>query len=87
MSAWDEVMSTYGEDIENASSEYIKASNILPYSISEIKAVFSEDELSEIASFLKEMKAATADNERKLQLITQYKQVAFGLLKLAKIVV
>ena len=87
MSDWDDVMSAYGGDIQNAASEYVEASKILPYSISEIQAVFSEEELTEIAGFLKEMKEATEDNERKLQLISQYKNVAFGLLKLAKIVV
>ncbi len=86
MSTWDEVMNVYGNEISSASDEYVKASNILPYSITEIKAVFPEDELEEVGKFMKEMKEAAADNNKKADIIGNYREVAVKLLKLAKIV-
>jgi len=87
MSTWDEVISTYGDDISKASEEYIQASKILPFSVNDIQAVFSKEEMEDVAKFVKEMKQATADNNRKYQLITQYQKVVVGLLKLAKIAI
>lgn len=79
-------MNVYGNEISSASDEYVKASNILPYSITEIKAVFPEDELEEVGKFMKEMKEAAADNNKKADIIGNYREVAVKLLKLAKIV-
>lgn len=87
MSTWDDVLKEYEQEIGPASEEYIKAANILPFSVGDIKAVFSEEELEDVAKFIKEMKEAADDNNRKYELIAQYKTVAVGLLKLAKVVV
>lgn len=87
MSEWDKTISEYESDISKATKEYVKASNILPYSVKEIKSIYSEDELQELAIFLREMKDATDDNEKKLALIGKYKKTVLGLVKLAKIVI
>lgn len=87
MSTWDDVMNDYADEISNASDNYIKATNILPYTISEIQKVFTDEELEEVGEFLKEMKAATENNERKRNLINQYAPIVSKLLKLAKIII
>lgn len=85
MSEWDKVMAEF--EVEKISEEYIKASNILPFSASDIQSVFSEEELEEVAKFVGEMKHAADDNNAKYELITHYRKVAVGLIQLAKIVV
>jgi len=87
MSTWDKVMTDYGAEIKNASEEYVKASKILPFSVSEIQSVFPEEELEEVAKFVDEMKQAADDNNAQYDLITHYRKVAVGLIQLAKIVV
>lgn len=87
MSIWDDVINDYADDISGASDDYIKATNILPYTISEIQEVFTDEELEEVGKFLKEMRTATEDNQRKLNLINQYAPIVSKLLKLAKIII
>ena len=44
MSLWDDVEKEFGEDIDKAAAAYIKASNIFPYTVNEIRNVFSPEE-------------------------------------------
>ena len=87
MSLWDEVEKDFGEDIDKAASDYIKASNILPYTVNEIKKVFSPEELEEVAVFIKEMRAAKDDNEKKVEIINKGVRVVEGLMKLGKFLI
>lgn len=87
MSKWDDVIKEYEVDIEKIADDYIKATNVLPYTVSDIKNVFSVDELEEVASFIKEMREATEDNQRKAQIISKSTKIVEGLLKLSKVLI
>jgi hypothetical protein len=82
MSLWDEVTKDFGVEIEEASSDYIKATNILPYTVKEIKNVFEVEELEEVAGFIKEMQSAKNDNEKKATIISKGVRIIEGLLTL-----
>jgi hypothetical protein len=87
MSLWDDVEREFGKDIDKAAKTYIKASNILPYTVNEIKNVFSPKELEEVARFIKDMRIAKSDNKRKAEIISKSINVVEGLLKLGKFLI
>lgn len=87
MSLWDDVIKEYDEEIEKAAEDYVKATNILPYTVKEIKAVFSPEELKEVAVFITEMRSAKTDNEKKAEIIKKHLSVVEGLLKLGKLLI
>lgn len=76
--------------VDELTSEYGKASSILPFTTLELKGVFSEQEMARLGTLLNEMRKATNDNERRalfVRGVTQYADVVFKLLKMAKVVV
>jgi len=75
------------QDIENAATDYIKATNVLPYTVAEIKNVFQPEELEKVAVFVREMRAAKDDNEKKAEIINKSMQIVEGLLRLGKFLV
>jgi len=87
MSLWDDVAKEFDKDIENAATDYIKATNVLPYTVAEIKNVFQPEELEKVAVFVREMRAAKDDNEKKAEIINKSMQIVEGLLRLGKFLV
>lgn len=87
MSLWDDVAKEFDKDIEKAATDYIKATNVLPCTVAEIKNVFRPEELEEVAGFIREMRAAKDDNEKKAEIINKSMRVVEGLLRLGKFLV
>lgn len=87
MSKWDDVMRKYGTAPEDAANDYVKATNVLPFTVGDIQQVFTAQEMDEVAVFVTEMKQAGEDNQKQAQLLTQYSKAAVGLLKLARVLV
>ena len=87
MSLWDDVEKEFGEDIDKAAAAYIKASNIFPYTVNEIRNVFSPEELEEVAVFIKEIRSAKNDNEKKIAIINKSVRIVEGLLRLGKFLI
>jgi hypothetical protein len=87
MSLWDDVAKEFDKDIEKAATEYINATNVLPYTVAEIKSVFRPEELEEVAGFIREMRSAGNDNEKKAEIINKSMRVVEGLLRLGKFLV
>lgn len=73
--------------INEIKEEYKKAAFWLPFSALEIKSVFSDNELEELSAFIKEVKDAREDNEKKAKAIETYSKISLKLLKLGKIIV
>ena len=71
--------------IAEISTEYKKAAYWLPFQAVEIKSVFDEDELNKLATFVKDMKDATDDNDRTAK-IARHAVTVLKLLKLGKII-
>jgi hypothetical protein len=70
MSLWDDVSERYDTEINAAAETYVKATNILPYTVKDLKAVFTPDEMDNVARFIKELNEAKEDNERKAKIIS-----------------
>jgi hypothetical protein len=87
MSLWDEISKNYSSEIKQSAEEYIKATNILPYTIDDIKSVFRPEDMEELALFIKEMQDASNDNNRKAKLISNNVKIVEGLLKLGKFII
>lgn len=72
--------------IQEISEDYQKAAFWLPFSAIEIKKVFDLQQFEELGSFMSEIKAATASNKKKTDVIKKYSDVVFKLLEMAKVV-
>ncbi|MDS1310087.1 hypothetical protein [Marinobacter xiaoshiensis] len=75
------------EIVQEISEEYQKAAFWLPFSAIEIKKVFSETQLDELAAFISEIQAAGKSNKKKAEAIEKYSDAALKLLKMTKVIV
>jgi len=72
--------------VKEVTADYHKAAFWLPFSALEIKGLFDDQQLKELDQFIKEVKAAGDDNDKKTKTIEKFSPVALKLMKLAKII-
>ena len=78
------------EIVKAVTDDYKKAESWLPFKATDIKSVFTPDELKVAESFMEEMKKAANENERITILadnVNKYGKVVVKLLKIAKVII
>lgn len=76
MSRIDRIREEFGGDIASIADETLDS---IPMSSTQLRAAFTDDELKELDQMVKDIKAATTENEKKAKLI-EHSRTALKLL-------
>jgi hypothetical protein len=78
MSLWDKVSKTYGVEIETSAEAYVKVTNLLPFTVNDLKSVFTPAEMDDVAQFLVELNESKENNQKTADIISKGSKIVMG---------